>query len=198
MIHYCQQCGEQFSRPNKGNEPKFCSKECFRKSLVTHGDGASRLYKMWGNMKWRCSHEPRYVALGITVCEEWKDYLVFKAWALEHDYTDDLEIDRENGKLGYSPENCRFVETLAQKSNQGKHKLAKSRFKGVSPYGSNGKWKAESSRRGKGHIGCFDTEIEAAQAYDDYVFSVDPEFAFLNFPERLRKDSNARLVSQEE
>ena len=34
-----------------------------------------------------------------------------------------------------------------------------------------------------GHIGNYETEIEAAKAYDKKAYELDPEFAYLNFPQ---------------
>ncbi len=46
------------------------------------------------------------------------------------------------------------------------------------------KWRVVSGLSGKQvHIGYFDNEEDAARAYDRYVREVDPEFAYLNFPD---------------
>ena len=60
-----------------------------------------RLYRIWNNMKNRC-YNPNfekysiYGARGIKMCRSWKDnYIVFKAWALNYGYSDNLSIDRD-------------------------------------------------------------------------------------------------------
>jgi hypothetical protein len=57
-------------------------------------------------------------------------------------------------------------------------------YKGV--YFSRSKWKVRTKigfgKKNK-YIGTFESEIEAAKAYDAYVKKIDPEFAYLNFPE---------------
>ena len=38
-----------------------------------------------------------------------------------------------------------------------------------------------------GHIGNYETEIEAAKAYDKKAYELDPKFAYLNFPQDYKK-----------
>ncbi|MTW28615.1 hypothetical protein GM527_14040, partial [Streptococcus pneumoniae] len=50
----------------------------------------------------------------------------------------------------------------------------------------NRKWRAQGTEAGKPkHIGLFETEIEAATAYDSWAKSTFGEFASLNFKEDL-------------
>ena len=92
-----------------------------------HGDCSNKektkLYRMWDNMMTRCYRESytgyhRYGGRGITVCEEWRDFSVFKAWAVAHGYRDDLQIDRRDVNGNYCPENCRFVTASRQARNR--------------------------------------------------------------------------------
>ncbi len=78
-------------------------------------------------MKSRCNNNrnPAYInygGRGITVCNEWNSsYDIFKQWAMDNGYSDNLTIDRiDNNKLdrGYSPENCRFVGNKDQANNK--------------------------------------------------------------------------------
>jgi len=85
-----------------------------------------RLYKRWCDIKRRC-HSPksanycRYGAVGITVCEEWRDdFLAFKAWALTHGFSSELTIDRVDPTKGYAPENCRWI-TLSENCSRVRH-----------------------------------------------------------------------------
>ena len=83
-----------------------------------HGDTRTRLYNIWCGMKARCQKHPRYVSLGITVCDEWKDYSIFKEWAMNAGYSDELSIDRIDPYKGYSPYNCRWATMLEQQNNR--------------------------------------------------------------------------------
>lgn len=96
-----------------------------------------RLYYTWKSMHWRvhpvkCKVEQRrnYCDKGITVCEAWQSWPNFFDWAMANGYADDLEIDRIDGRLGYSPENCRFVDAKTQANNivdKAAHRAALSR-----------------------------------------------------------------------
>ncbi len=99
-----------------------------RNTFSKHGESpstgkpASVLYSRWLNMKDRCynkrnSHYKSYGALGVTVCDEWKnDYLAFKEWALNSGFRKELQIDKDilSDKLNletaiYSPETCHWI-----------------------------------------------------------------------------------------
>ena len=88
---------------------------------VKHGEHGTRLYSIWRNMKQRCLNQNRsaysaYGGRGISLCEEWKDYILFRDWAISNGYSDSLTLDRKNNELGYSPDNCRWA-TIKQQSN---------------------------------------------------------------------------------
>lgn len=50
-----------------------------------------------------------YGARGITICLEWQDFAVFREWAHQNGYRDDLSIDRIDSDGNYEPNNCRWV-----------------------------------------------------------------------------------------
>lgn len=92
-----------------------------------HGDSVrnkrSKLYVIWSAMKDRASNVNRpdakyYANKGITVCDEWLSYEVFKDWALNNGYEDGLSIDRKDNSLGYCPSNCRWIPLSEQNSNK--------------------------------------------------------------------------------
>jgi hypothetical protein len=90
----------------------------------THGGSASPLYCAWRNMRTRCSDKAtgrakhHYFGRGIRVCPEWQEsFVAFRDWALSHGYREGLTIDRKDGNLGYSPENCRWITQQAQLQN---------------------------------------------------------------------------------
>jgi predicted site-specific integrase-resolvase len=60
-----------------------------------------------------------------------------------------------------------------------------SKFKGVSWDKSKGKWVAQIKRDGKRHLGRYDDEIAAAEAYDEAARETWGEHARLNFPDGI-------------
>lgn len=111
---------------------------------TTHGYSKTKLYKVYYEMLYRC-HNPKsdgykkYGAKGITVCTAWQeDFLAFKQWAT--DYKEGLTIDRINNKLGYSPDNCRWVSHSVQAINKGKSILNTSGYKYINWHKGKEKW----------------------------------------------------------
>lgn len=87
------------------------------------GDSVNqKVYKVWAGIKARVApsgiDRHRYYDRGIAMCEEWKDYKVFKKWALSNGYKEGLTIDRIDNSKGYSPQNCRFVSVIENVNNR--------------------------------------------------------------------------------
>lgn len=83
----------------------------------------TRIYRIWRNILGRTLDPKnkdycRYGAVGKTICDEWKNSVVFMRWAYENGYRDDLTIDRIDNNKGYSPDNCRFVDMKVQSNNR--------------------------------------------------------------------------------
>jgi hypothetical protein len=79
-----------------------------------------RTYKSWECMMRRCSDPKhkngRYVALGITVCQRWKESFI--------DFLEDMGertegkfLDRTDNTKGYFKENCRWATMKEQLQN---------------------------------------------------------------------------------
>lgn len=97
-----------------------------------HGQYGTRFYKIWGNMKNRCSpkshcgkHKKLYIDKGITVCKRWHSFVNFLADMKEsydlHVATHGerhTSIDRIDGTKGYSPKNCRWATPKVQNINR--------------------------------------------------------------------------------
>lgn len=99
-------------------------KEVAKKQQTKHGFRNERIYYIWRGIKERClnPNSPRfetYGAKGITICEEWKEFVNFKDWAFDNGYKDDLTIDRIDNSKGYYPENCRWADKTTQTRNRG-------------------------------------------------------------------------------
>ena len=93
-----------------------------------HGSKGTRLYNVWALIKQRCLNPKSfnykyYGGRGITICNEWLEFIPFRDWSLENGYADNLEIDRKENNLGYSPENCHFVTGKENSNNRRPRKL---------------------------------------------------------------------------
>lgn len=97
---------------------------CFNHDKKTiHGLSRTRLFKCWDGMMRRVSYEKGraykdYGGRGITVCDEWKDFLTFREWALNRGYSDSLTLDRINVNGNYEPTNCRWITMKDQQNNR--------------------------------------------------------------------------------
>ena len=103
------------------------SREIARINATTHGDTPkghlNRLYRIWSLMKDRCNNPATpaykdYGARGISVCNEWYDYLAFKDWALNNGYDKSLTLDRIDYDGNYLPDNCRWTTKAEQARNR--------------------------------------------------------------------------------
>lgn len=136
----------------------------------------------------RCTYKysdsyQNYMGKGITICEEWKNYINFKKWAIENGYINGLSIDRKENDKGYCPSNCRFVTKQQNSFNRSGKIYAKSKYKGVSIRNDNKQnpYRARIMINKKNiNIGNFKTEIEAALAYNKKAIELFGEFAYLN------------------
>lgn len=71
-----------------------------------------------------------YADKGIDVCEEWRDYTKFREWSLSNGYKEGLSLDRKDNSLGYSPDNCRWIELKEQNSNKTNNRILT--YRGIS------------------------------------------------------------------
>lgn len=157
---------------------------CHRKQVlinsnITHGMTNTPTYITWDGMIQRCTNKKndsyyKYGGVGIKVCEEW---LSFENFLMDMGIRPEgTSLDRINGSKGYYKENCRWADIYTQNFNVSKRKdKYVSEYKGVGRTGN--KWNVQV----KGiHVGVFDTEIEAAKAYD--AVAINFSGSKLNFP----------------
>ena len=163
------------------NKIKSCgckSNEIISKANSRHGSTRTRLYKTWTGMFQRTINRnnndyKNYGEKGIVVCNEWKDFIVFKEWALNNGYEEHLTIDRINNDGNYEPNNCRWVNRTVQNRNKRKiQRNNKTGYLGVSIDNQikNAKYRAVIRiNKINHHIGFFETAEEAAKARDNYI-----------------------------
>ena len=108
-ISHSEETKRKMSKFMKG---RFLGKD---NAAYKHGDTTNytktRLYGIWSGMVHRCKdlNCKWYGNKGIEVCDEWKNFSIFKRWALSHGYTDNLCIDRIDPNGNYDPFNCQWI-----------------------------------------------------------------------------------------
>lgn len=166
----------------KNGHTKSCG--CLARQILidrnkSHELTYTRLYRIYSGMKTRCYNANTlsfmdYGSRGIIICKEWlNDFMNFYNWAINNGYDDLLSIDRINNDGNYEPSNCRWTTAHIQTRNT---RVIKSNnttgYRGVSFEKDRNKWKASIGVNNKNiRIGSFDTDIEAAKAYNNYVIA---------------------------
>ena len=192
-IYKCGFCGTNFKARTsdiKFGTIKSCG--CYQKRRASevnkiHGLTHTRLYKIWRHIKSRTlnlKHKDYndYGGRGITICDEWKnDFKSFYDWAMSNGYSDKLSIDRIDNEGNYEPSNCRWVTRTIQSRNQRMQKNNKSGFRGVHFNKKSGKYVARISVNNKRKLlGYFQTAVEGAIAYNNYIIENNLEGFILN------------------
>lgn len=155
---------DRLNRKRCGNLSCGCSSHAH---LITHNLSKHELYGTYIQMVRRCTSPtsisyPDYGGRGIVVCDRW---LEPNGDGLRN-FIEDMgqrpegfSLERKDNDGPYCPDNCTWTDRSSQNRNRRKIKNCTSSYKGVSS--NHGKYGVTIN------IGLYDTEEEAAQAYDD-------------------------------
>ncbi len=168
-------CGKKFKTQTRYVKNKI-TKSCGCLKGINHKLTKNRLYDTWKHMIDRC-YNPKnkfysyYGGNGISVCKEWHTAANFIN-DMFPSYIEGLTLDRINSSLNYNKDNCRWANKSTQSRNNRKLRINNtSGYKGVSFKNKLKKYIAQISINKVIHLGCFNTAIEAAQAYDNYIIN---------------------------
>ena len=153
--------------------------ESNREKKSVHGLYGTPLYVVWQGMKKRCNNETNksyrwYGNRGISVCEEWVEFLPFYNWAIENGYAKGLHLDRIDSDGDYEPSNCRFV--TCKENQRNKRNNVKYRGVAISKY-------------------CEEHGLEKMLVYSRLRAGWDLERA-INTPKRGTKEAAASALAQ--
>ena len=93
-----------------------------RHSPTKHGLYSHPVYKIHSSMKQRCKNPNSqrweyYGGKGISVCDEWQDFMTFYNWAVNNGWLKGLSIERINSCGNYCPDNCEWI-TVAENTRR--------------------------------------------------------------------------------
>lgn len=139
-------------------------------------------YEWLSNRKW-CVATKRVYAMGRDVEEKKNIYmhqLIFKHYGIE--IPEGMEIDHKNGNnLDNQKSNLRPGTRSQNNMNSRSRENSTSKYKGVSWASHAKKWRAQLQINKKHcHLGYFETEKDAAIAYNEAALKYFGEFAKLN------------------
>ena len=170
-----------------GNLLNGTTKSCGCMKAKKHGMSHTQIYKVWQTMVYRCEETKKsgawknYGKKGIRVCKEWQGthgFVAFYEWSIKNGYKEEklpsgknkYTIDRIDGKKGYCPSNCRWVDYETQCCNLSMLKTNKSGYRGVSWSKTEKKWVCVISINNQSkRIGAYKTQKEAVEARNKFI-----------------------------
>lgn len=105
------------------------------KANTKHGLSRSRFYSIWRGMVRRCTDPSmtgydQYGAKGVTVCELWLDFVIFKADMyqsyvahVKKEGEKNTTLDRKDTNCGYFKNNCRWITQKKQNRNKRNNRI---------------------------------------------------------------------------
>lgn len=176
-IYKCKYCENTFkaqSRDVKNGKTQSCG--CYQKQKATkHGMFYHRLYSVWNAMMKRCTNVKsisykNYGGRGIKVCERWLDIKNFIE-DMDATFSNELSLDRIDNDKDYSKDNCRWTNKKTQSRNTRKIRISNtSGYRGVCFNKQANKWQSYITVNYKIiHLGYFNSPLEGARAYDNYI-----------------------------
>ena len=153
---------------------------------------ACPFYRKWADMLKRCysdkyqARHPTYI--GVTVCEEWLTFSVFKTWMEKQDWEGN-ELDKDliiPRNKHYSPKTCCFISRALNALLTDSGAIRGDLPQGVCFYKPTGKYLASCKHNGKSkHLGYYLTPEEASLAYRRFKANLVAEIAFEQEDERI-------------
>ena len=178
-------------RPEGHTKSCGCLKlERLRARTTTHGHTQGRQltpeYRCWVNLRTRCLNPNsqdwiRYGGRGIMVCDRWLNSFenFFADMGAKPEPKRKYSIDRIDPDGNYEPANCRWATRSVQNHNQRKARNKTSQYRGV--HCVDGKFLAHVTvNKTRFRCGSFDSELDAALAYNRFARQHYGESAHLN------------------
>lgn len=123
----CGACAKEFLARGKdlrrgdyiscGCVGKERTRERCRRFTLSHGENRTPLHRKWQQMWARCRHDSDYLRRGVQVCNEWRDFLAFKA-DMAATWKPGLSLERKDPRKGYSADNCCWIPVGEQARNR--------------------------------------------------------------------------------